>query len=59
MAGSRSAVDPLGSSLHVWPDFHGNRSPLADPTLKGMVRGDDSKFCSLAEPSHPDLLIGA
>lgn len=39
MADSRSAVDLLGSSLHVWPDFHGNRSPLADPTLKGMVIG--------------------
>uniref|UniRef100_A0A8C6TVQ5 FGGY carbohydrate kinase domain containing n=1 Tax=Neogobius melanostomus TaxID=47308 RepID=A0A8C6TVQ5_9GOBI len=31
--------DLLTSSLHVWPDFHGNRSPLADPTLKGMVVG--------------------
>lgn len=39
MADSGSAVDLLGSSLHVWPDFHGNRSPLADPTLKGMVIG--------------------
>lgn len=39
MANSGSAVDLLGSSLHVWPDFHGNRSPLADPTLKGMVIG--------------------
>lgn len=39
MANSHSAVDLLGSSLHVWPDFHGNRSPLADPTLKGMVIG--------------------
>uniref|UniRef100_A0A669BDJ9 FGGY carbohydrate kinase domain-containing protein n=3 Tax=Oreochromis niloticus TaxID=8128 RepID=A0A669BDJ9_ORENI len=39
MANSCSAVDLLGSSLHVWPDFHGNRSPLADPTLKGMVVG--------------------
>ncbi|XP_070774632.1 FGGY carbohydrate kinase domain-containing protein isoform X1 [Enoplosus armatus] len=39
MADSGSAVDLLGSSLHVWPDFHGNRSPLADPTLKGMVTG--------------------
>uniref|UniRef100_A0A3P8RLD5 FGGY carbohydrate kinase domain-containing protein n=1 Tax=Amphiprion percula TaxID=161767 RepID=A0A3P8RLD5_AMPPE len=37
MANSDSAVDLLGSSLHVWPDFHGNRSPLADPTLKGML----------------------
>ncbi|XP_034559577.1 FGGY carbohydrate kinase domain-containing protein [Notolabrus celidotus] len=39
MANSGSAVDLLGSSLHVWPDFHGNRSPLADPTLKGTVIG--------------------
>nr|XP_057924304.1 FGGY carbohydrate kinase domain-containing protein isoform X2 [Doryrhamphus excisus] len=39
MATSCSAVDLLGSGLHVWPDFHGNRSPLADPTLKGMVVG--------------------
>uniref|UniRef100_A0A3Q4BR79 Carbohydrate kinase FGGY C-terminal domain-containing protein n=1 Tax=Mola mola TaxID=94237 RepID=A0A3Q4BR79_MOLML len=39
MADSDSAVDLLGSNLHVWPDFHGNRSPLADPTLKGMVIG--------------------
>lgn len=39
MANIHSAVDLLGSSLHVWPDFHGNRSPLADPSLKGMVRG--------------------
>ncbi|XP_073090111.1 FGGY carbohydrate kinase domain-containing protein isoform X4 [Manis javanica] len=29
----------LTVDLHVWPDFHGNRSPLADPTLKGMVTG--------------------
>lgn len=44
MAGSLSAVDLLGSSLHVWPDFHGNRSPLADPTLKGTVSQDQSKL---------------
>ncbi|KAG7259974.1 hypothetical protein CRUP_036722 [Coryphaenoides rupestris] len=36
---SSSPVDLLGSALHVWPDFHGNRSPLADPTLRGMVTG--------------------
>ncbi|KAM8838435.1 FGGY carbohydrate kinase domain-containing protein isoform 2-T2 [Synchiropus picturatus] len=39
MANSGSAVDLLASSLHVWPDFHGNRSPLADPNMKGMVIG--------------------
>ena len=27
----------LTEDLHIWPDFHGNRSPIADPTLKGMV----------------------
>ncbi|KAF3426115.1 hypothetical protein E2986_08939 [Frieseomelitta varia] len=30
-------VSYLTKDIHVWPDFHGNRSPLADPTLKGMV----------------------
>jgi len=29
----------LTDELHVYPDFHGNRSPLADPTLRGMVSG--------------------
>lgn len=28
----------LTKDIHVWPDFHGNRSPLADPNMKGMVR---------------------
>ncbi|VTJ79662.1 Hypothetical predicted protein, partial [Marmota monax] len=35
-------AEPVGFltvDLHVWPDFHGNRSPLADLTLKGMVTG--------------------
>jgi FGGY-family pentulose kinase len=29
----------LTEELHVLPDFHGNRSPRADPTLRGMVSG--------------------
>lgn len=29
----------LTKDLHVYPDFHGNRSPIADPTLKGMISG--------------------
>jgi FGGY-family pentulose kinase len=29
----------LTASLHVLPYFHGNRSPRADPTLRGMVTG--------------------
>ncbi|MGH0165013.1 UNVERIFIED_CONTAM: hypothetical protein FKN15_074486 [Acipenser sinensis] len=34
-----SALGLLTDDLHIWPDFHGNRSPLADPALKGMVVG--------------------
>uniref|UniRef100_A0A182NIM4 FGGY carbohydrate kinase domain-containing protein n=1 Tax=Anopheles dirus TaxID=7168 RepID=A0A182NIM4_9DIPT len=33
------SVHRLTIDLHVWPDFHGNRSPLADPNLKGMISG--------------------
>jgi FGGY-family pentulose kinase len=29
----------LCEQLHVYPDFHGNRSPLADPSLRGMISG--------------------
>src|SRR5688572_11140262 len=29
----------LTSELHVLPDHHGNRSPRAAPTLRGMVSG--------------------
>jgi ribulose kinase len=29
----------LTAGLHVLPDFHGNRAPLADPTLRGMISG--------------------
>ncbi|CAD7003040.1 unnamed protein product [Ceratitis capitata] len=29
----------LTKDLHVWPDFHGNRSPIADPNLRGMISG--------------------
>jgi FGGY-family pentulose kinase len=32
-------ADYLVDNLHVVPDFHGNRSPLANPTLKGMISG--------------------
>ena len=29
----------LAKHLHVYPDFNGNRSPHADPSLMGMVSG--------------------
>jgi FGGY-family pentulose kinase len=40
----------LASRLHVLPDFHGNRSPLADPHALGVISGLtlDSDFDSLA-----------
>jgi FGGY-family pentulose kinase len=39
----------FASRLHVLPDFHGNRSPLADPHALGVVSGLslDSAFDSL------------
>lgn len=33
------SVQLLTQDLHVWPDLHGNRSPLADATIKGMICG--------------------
>lgn len=33
-------IQKLTTNLHVWPDFHGNRSPLDDPTMRGMVNFD-------------------
>jgi FGGY-family pentulose kinase len=39
----------LAQRLHVLPDFHGNRSPLADPQALGVISGLtlDSDFDSL------------
>lgn len=34
-----SSISRLTTNIHIWPDFHGNRSPLADPNLKGMISG--------------------
>lgn len=32
-------VDMMAKDVHILPDFHGNRSPLADPEMKGMIDG--------------------
>jgi FGGY-family pentulose kinase len=42
--------ESFASRLHVLPDFHGNRSPLADPHAVGVVSGLtlDASFDSLA-----------
>ena len=33
------SIHLLTKHLHVLPDFHGNRSPLADPEIRGSVIG--------------------
>jgi FGGY-family pentulose kinase len=46
----RAAEGPaFATGLHVLPDFHGNRSPLADPHATGVVSGLtlDASFDSL------------
>lgn len=45
------SIDRLTEDFHVYPDFHGNRSPIADPTLKGMVRTRGNKQI-LPPPPH-------
>lgn len=37
-ASDRDGDDPA-SEIHILPDFHGNRSPRADPTLLGAISG--------------------
>lgn len=43
------SVHYLTRDLHVWPDLHGNRSPLADAKIKGMI-------CGLTMSSNVDNL---
>lgn len=37
--GTAGRVHELTGDVHVWPDYHGNRSPLADATLRGSICG--------------------
>jgi ribulose kinase len=39
MAAGTAFPAELTRGLHVLPDHHGNRSPRADPSLRGMVSG--------------------
>ncbi|ESO94473.1 hypothetical protein LOTGIDRAFT_206429 [Lottia gigantea] len=33
------SIAELTNDYHMWPDYHGNRSPVADWSLKGMLSG--------------------
>ncbi len=51
----RKEADPgYARDLLVLPDFHGNRSPLADPALRGVIHGLDldHSFDGLARLYH-------
>jgi FGGY-family pentulose kinase len=39
MAAEAGSTAALTEGLHVFPDFHGNRSPRADASLLGMISG--------------------
>jgi FGGY-family pentulose kinase len=39
MSENLSNFHELTRNFHIYADFHGNRSPMADPTLKGMICG--------------------
>lgn len=39
LAAEAGSTVALTADLHVFPDFHGNRSPRADASLRGMISG--------------------
>lgn len=47
----RAVDSAFGNDLHVLPDFHGNRSPLAEPHARGVISGLtlDASFDSLCK----------
>jgi len=52
------SLTELIKDLHIYPDFHGNRSPIADPRMRGSIVGltIDSSLTSLALSYSSTLL---
>uniref|UniRef100_A0A8H7XZA8 Pentulose kinase n=1 Tax=Psilocybe cubensis TaxID=181762 RepID=A0A8H7XZA8_PSICU len=48
----------LTKDLHIYPDFHGNRSPIADPRMRGVMFGMelDNSLNDLAKKYHATLM---
>ncbi|PPQ94200.1 hypothetical protein CVT25_006854 [Psilocybe cyanescens] len=49
----------LTKDLHIYPDFHGNRSPIADSRMRGVMFGMELVKFSFAVPLSPliDIII--
>lgn len=55
--------DRFAEGLHVLPDFHGNRSPLADPQAVGVISGlnltsDFDSLCALYWRTAVGIALG-
>ncbi|PPR03320.1 hypothetical protein CVT24_012596 [Panaeolus cyanescens] len=52
------SLTELTKDLHIYPDFHGNRSPIADPRMRGWMTGLelDHSIVDMAKRYHATLM---